>query len=719
MSRTTALLSSFLVLSTLPAGLASAVPAPDEGMWTYDNPPLALMEETYGFQPSTAWLEHLRLSSVRVNDGGSGSFISPRGLVLTNHHVGFNAIQKLSSEERDLVADGFYAAKLADELACTDLELNVLVDVVDVTERVLSAAAGAESESRALEQRDAEIARFEKEETEATGLRCDVVRLYEGGRFALHRYKKYTEVKLVFAPEEGAAFFGGDPDNFTFPRYCLDMAIFRVYEDGEPAHTPHYLRWNEAGPAEGDLVFVSGNPGSTGRLKTVAQLEYLRDVRYPSILRSLEGRKRILDAYAARGEEEARRARSLLLSAENGIKAVRGYLQSLRSEESMAVKARRELELRGLVARDAELAAAVGEAWDRIAAAQEVAREHAARAYFATIRGSRLFSHAKTVVRLTAELEKPNDERLAAYRDSNLDSLELSLYSEAPIYLDLEEALLAGGLAMMREELGDDDPLVRAVLDEAEPMNASSRALGTGSKLADAAYRRALVEGGREAVEQCDDPIVQLVRRIDPLLRELEEKLEDEVESVETEYGKQIAKARFAIFGDAIYPDATFTLRLSYGAVRGFETGGYNMPWKTTFYGLYERAAAFDGAAPYTLSDAFRAGRQGLDLSTPFNFVCTADIIGGNSGSPVVDRDGRLVGLIFDGNVQSLGNRFVYDDSVARAVAVHAGGMLEALREIYHAERLVANRPECIFTPLGMPRSGVSRPTMSARSRER
>ncbi len=677
-------LAHALLLALTPS---HATPA-DEGMWTFDNPPAKRLLEDHGFEVRPEWLDHVRKSSVRVNDGGSASFVSPRGLVLTNHHVAFNAIQKLSSEGEDLIANGFYASTLADERPCTDLELNVLDSIEDVTARVLGAVEEGAGEADARKQRSAEIARITKAESERTGLRCDVVTLYRGGAYALYRYRRYTDVRLVFAPEAQAAFFGGDPDNFTFPRYALDMTLLRVYENGEPLATPDHLTWSDRGVRDGDLVFVSGNPGSTGRLNTVAQLEYLRDHHYPRILRHLVRRRAVLSEYSKLGAEQERRAKRDIFGIDNSIKALGGYLASLRDPEGLERKRAEERELRRRVAADPELAASVGDPWAAIAAAQATAAEIGARAYYSTMRGSRLFGMARTIVRLTAELEKPNDLRLSAYRDSGLESLKLSLFSSAPVYQDLEETAVSGALAELMEELGESDPFVRAAVGGGRPVEAASGLVG-GTRLADVDFRRELVEGGRAAVEASKDPMIQLALRVDDMARELDRKKRDEIDSVESKGMEAIARARFAVHGDSVYPDATFTLRLSYGVVKGYEAAGWNIPFKTTFNGLYERAAAFDYEDPYELGERWRKHRPDLRPGTPLNFVCTTDIIGGNSGSPVIDRAGEIVGLIFDGNIQSLGNRFVFDDSVARAVAVDVRGMLEALREVYGAERLV------------------------------
>jgi len=680
--------ATFLAAALLGGPAALAAPF-DEGMWTFDNPPLERLERDHGFIAGQDWFDHVRQSSVRFNDGGSGSFISPEGLVLTNHHVGFGAIQKLSSEGKDYVKNGYYAATKDAELKCQDMELNVLVSIEDVTKTIAGAVASHAPPKEANDQRKAAIARLEKEETEKTGLRCNVITLYQGGEYALYRFKKYTDVRLVFAPEEQIAFFGGDPDNFNFPRHDLDMAIFRVYEDGKPASTPHYLRWSVEGPKVNDLVFVSGHPGSTERLKTIAQLEYQRDVAYPFQLKSFERRLGVLKAFSAKSEESARRAKSQLRSIENTVKARRGEFQGLSDERLMERKADEEKKLRDYVGAHPDLSKEAGGAWDDVARARVKAKSIFVRSSFSTFRGSRLLAIAGSIVRLTAELEKKNEDRLEEYGDAKLDSLKLSLFSPAPIYGDLEETTLTDAFAEALEALGAGDPYVKATLDGKTPA-AAAKAAVAGTKLFDAKARKELVDGGRKAVEASDDPMILLARRIDPISRELRKTTEDEIESVETVAGDRIAKARFQAYGRTVYPDATFTLRLAYGTVKGYTTAaGYEVPPFTTFHGLFERSGAFGNSGPFAIPARWTERKQAIRHETPFNFACTCDIIGGNSGSPAVNAKGELVGLIFDGNIESLVARFIYDDVVGRAVCVDSAAMLEAMRGIYQAEALV------------------------------
>jgi hypothetical protein len=662
-------------------------PRAEEGMWTFDNPPLKVLQERYGFTPTPEWLDHVRLASVRFSDGGSGSFVSPYGLVMTNHHVAVGQLQKVSRPGKDYVAEGFYAARPEDELPCPDLELNVLVSMENVTDRVRSAVRPGMTEEEALKARRAEIARIEKESLEKTGLHSQVVSLYHGGEYWLYRYKRYTDVRLVFAPERQAAYFGGDSDNFTYPRYDLDVAFFRVYENGRPIRSEHYLKWNSKGPAEGELVFVSGHPGSTDRLFTYAQLLYQRDVRYPLLLRYIDRRIQILRAYAARGPEEARRALVQIFSLENAKKAFTGEYQGLLDPTLLAKRKQQEDEFRRLVASRPEWQEQYGDAWDTI---EQVTQKQASvirQQLFRRFAGSRLASMALTIVQYVQEVRKPDGERLPGFQEAQLEQLRFQLLSPAPVYPDMEEAVLAGLLEMAREELGPEDPFVKAALQGRTPQEVAREAIG-GTKLADVKVRKALLEGGLQAVQRSRDPLIDLARRVEPAVRETLEWVRKNVESVLTPATEKIAQARFAVYGKSVYPDATFTLRLSFGTVRGYPMNGTVAPYKTTLYGLFDRALSFDNRGEFELPPRFWERKDRLDLSTPVNFVCTCDIIGGNSGSPVINRNAEVVGLIFDGNIESLPGRFVYDDTKARAVAVHTAYIIEALRKLYDAGAL-------------------------------
>lgn len=662
--------------------------AADEGMWTLDNPPLKQLKEKYGFEPTAAWLEHVRLSSVRVGDGGSGSFISPNGLVLTNHHVALGQLQKVSTPQKNYVADGFYAPALADELPCPDLELNVLISMENVTAKVLAAVKKGMDPVKALAAKKAAIAEIERLSLKKTKLRSDVVSLYQGGEYWLYRYKKYTDVKLVFAPEQQAAFYGGDPDNFTYPRHDLDMAVFRAYENGKPAKVSHYLTWSANGAADNELVFVSGHPGSTNRLMTLAQLQFSRDYGYPLRIQSMKRMLGVARAYSAKGPEEARQAAGMIFGIENGLKVSSGEYDGLKAAGIMEKKAAQEAEFRKLIAANPQWQAQYASAWDDIAAAIEKQKPRMKEMNYRRAPGMRLGAIALQVVQLAAELQKPDGERLDGYHTAELESLRFRLFSPAPIYPGLEEAMAVDSMKLMLEELGADDPYVKACLDGKTPEEAA-KALVAGTKLADPALRKKLVDGGPAAVSKCTDPFIVLARKLDPMIREMRKWQENEIESVTRPAGEKIGQARFAVYGKNAYPDATFTLRLSYGAVKGYPMNGTLAPYKTTFYGLYDRAASFDNKYPFHLPQRVADARDRLDLATPLNFVCTGDIIGGNSGSPVINAAGELVGLVFDGNVESFMGRFFYDDTANRTVSVCSQAMIEAMKKIYGAENLV------------------------------
>ncbi len=677
--------AAVVLLLAVSARLASSA---DEGMWTFDNPPLKQLKEKYGFVPTQEWLDHLRLSSVRFMDGGSGSFISPKGLILTNHHVAMGQLQKMSTAEHDYVATGFYARTPKEEIPCPDLEINVLVSMEDVTSRVKAAVKEGMSDADALKARRSEIAAIEKESLDKTGLRSNVVELYHGGEYWLYRYKKYTEVRLVMAPERQAAYFGGDYDNFTYPRYDLDMAFFRAYENGKPVQTKNYLRWNPAGLGEGDLVFVSGNPGSTDRLYTHARLEFQRDLYYPLRLKFIDRYLQALRQYAARGKEEQRRALGRIFGLENSKKALTGEYQGLLDERLMAKRKAAEDEFRALVAANSSWHAATGDAWESIAQALEKNRRDYRQRFFRRLVSS-YTGIAGTIVRLVAEVKKPDAERLPGFHESELAELKFNLLSPAPIHKDMEEALLAASLRWALDELGPDDPFLKIALAGEAPETVA-RKIVQETRLDDVKFRKALIDGGEKAVQKSTDPAIELMRRLDPMMRESEKWVRENIDSVLSSASEKIAQARFAVYGKDISPDATFTLRLSYGKAIGYPMNGTIAPYKTTLYGLFDRALSFGNTGDFALPQRFWDRRDRLDLSTPVNFVSTCDIIGGNSGSPVVNTKGELVGLIFDGNIESLVGRFVYDEEKNRAVSVHCAYMLEALLKLYDAEALAA-----------------------------
>jgi hypothetical protein len=680
---------AFLPLLLLSCFALSTLSAADEGMWLFNAFPKDKVKAKYGFTPSQQWLDHVQLSSVRFNNGGSGSFVSPDGLAFTNHHVGAVCVQQLSTHGHDYIKEGFYAKTQAEEGKCPDLELNVLVGIEDVTAKVNAAVKPEMSTADAGRAQRVAMSQIEKDCASSTGMRCDVVTFYSGEVYNLYKYKKYTDVRLVFAPEFDAAFFGGDPDNFTYPRYDLDITFFRVYENDKPAHIEHYLRWSKSGVKDDDLIFVSGHPGSTGRLRTMAQLELLRDLDYPSRLETYKRRIALLQGFSAQSEENARIAKEEVFSYQNSFKAITGYLEGLQDKLAMANKQADEDKLAVAFKADAKNSAA-GNPWDEIAGAVKVQREiYLPFTYAEKTRGfnSELAYFARWIVRATEEKTKPSDQRLREYRDSALPSLEQELFSTAPLYKSLEIATLADSLAQMRDALGADNPVVQKALNGKSPEDAAKELIDN-SKLEDVAVRKQLYQGGSSAVQAAIDPLIILMRAIDGDARAVRKQYDDQVDSVERRDGAAIARARFAKSGYNQPPDATFTLRLSYGTVKGYEAHGEKIPYFTTFAGGFAHAAEHDNKPPYQLPDSWMKAKAKLKLTTPLNYVSTADIIGGNSGSPTVNKKGEVVGIIFDGNIESLAWNFVYEDKVARAVHVDSRGIQEALRTIYGASAL-------------------------------
>src|SRR6266404_3975492 len=662
----------------------------DEGMWTFNNVPRAEIKRKYGFDITDEWLKKVQLASVRFNNGGSGSFVSPNGLVLTNYHIVEDIVNEVSTPQKDLEKEDFVARTPAEEIKAPSLERNVLVSIEDVTTRVNGAVKPGISDAQAFAARRAEISAIEGESTKATGLRSDVITLYQGGQYNLYRYKKYTDVRLVFVPEFQAAFFGGDPDNFNFPRFNIDMALVRIYENDQPVHPANYFKWSTTGAKEGGLVFVTGNPGSTARLNTVAHLQELRDTSIPIILRLLERRETMLKKYMALGDEQTRRAQNELNSIQNALKVYRGQLQGLKDKSLMGRKATEEEALRKSIAANPDRQKMYGDAWDAIAKAHQGLPSYVReRRIFDLGSGfnTTTFGIARTLVRLAAENEKPNAQRLPEFTDSRRASLELALYSPAPVHDDFDKLKLADSLGFMLELLGADHPLVKQILAGKTP-EVRAAELIDGTKLKDVTFRKQLATGGRQAIAASTDPMIVLARTIDPKARELRKRYENEVTGVERANYSKIARARFETEGTKLYPDATFTLRLSYGALKGYQENGKKITPFTTLGGLYDRAGKFKYEFPYNLPQRWMDKKSALDLNTPFNFVSTNDIIGGNSGSPTINQNGELVGLIFDGNIQSLVGDFIYDESVNRAISVDARGMLEVLRKVFGANEI-------------------------------
>lgn len=676
----------FGVLASLSlAGLLTA----DEGMWLFNQFPRQAVEKKYGFKVTDEFLDRLRLSSVRFNNGGSGSFVSPSGLLFTNHHVGSECIQQLSSAEHDYMGKGFYAAAQADEKACPALEVNILLKIEEVTAKVNADVKEGIPTAEANRLKKAAMTRLEKECNAATGNRCDVVTLFSGGQYHLYQYKKYTDVRLVFAPEEDIAAFGGDPDNFTYPRYCLDFALFRAYENGKPVDSSkNYFRWSREGVKDGELTFVPGHPGTTGRLTPVAGLEFSRDVSYPLILRRLESLVATLEAYGAENPENKRVARDNLLSQQNSLKAFKGFMAGLTDDTLIQRKRADERKLRAAIADDPKKQEAFGKVWDEVAQGYREYRQlYVPYALFEALgtRGSDLLQLARHIVRYSEETGKPNERRLREYTETALPAVEQQMFSEAPISNSMEIAVLGDYFAFLQKELGAQDPTVKAVLDGKSPKDAAKHYVST-SNLKDVAERKRLSKDS-ELVKKSQDGMIRLARILDEPARRYRKLYEDKVEAVLNSSSARIAQARFAVMGANEYPDATFTLRLAYGPVKGYTNAkGEKVPYSTRIAGVYERAT---GTEPFRLPPSWLKAKNRLDPKTPFNFVTTNDSHGGNSGSPTLNTKGEIIGILFDGNLEGLPNRFVYTDDQARSVHVASQVIIESLDKVYGAGRIL------------------------------
>lgn len=671
----------------------------DEGMWLYNAFPSARVKERYKFNVTQHFLDHLRLSSVRM--GASASFVSPDGLVFTNHHVGAGCVHNLSTPTRDYLKDGFYAPTRNQEPPCPGIEVQNLLDIRDITKEVQGAVSPKMTNAEARSAQLAAISALEGQCSDATkNIRCETVTLYSGALYHLYRYKKYTDVRLVLAPEFDAAFFGGDPDNFTYPRYDLDFIFFRAYENGKPVHLDNYLPFTTAGVKEGDLIFISGHPGSTSRMLTTAQLNFLREVSYPARILQL---KQIIDtllAFSAESPENQRAAERVLFASQNSYKAIIGYSRGLNNPATLARKRSEEDKLRKDITLNPKLKTSA-RAWDEIASAMQWQRENFQRLTWqsdSALPGN-FISYARTLVRLATELPKPSSQRLHEYQDPSIPSIEHTLQSTAPLSRPLEIRQLTLALASIQQNLssGTDgvtgnalgNDFVKQVLAGKTPAERAAELINQ-THLDDAAFRNELYKGGAVAINAAADPLIVLLRQIDSITRATRKDSEDHVDAILRKNGALIAQARFELYGTNQAPDATGTLRLSYGTIKGYMENGKKVPYYTTFEGAFENEAAHQSKPPYQLPASYhRAKDQSkLDPNTVLNVVNTADSIGGNSGSPVVNTKGEIVGIHFDGNIQSLPWNFQYDDQLGRKIFTDSRAVIEALRKIYNASAL-------------------------------
>jgi len=687
------LLAVAMVLTTASYAQSTASPQDSTGfikefgtMWTFDTPPIAYWHDTYGFDADQAWLDHVRLSTVRI-PGCSASFVSENGLVMTNHHCARGCITQNSPPDTNYQEVGFVAATVADEKPCRGSYADQLQSFEDVTQRVRSAVT-ARNTVRQVEQRDSVISTIQDECRASTGLNCQVVTFYQGGMYSLYRYRRFTDVRLVASPEEQTAFFGGDPDNFTYPRYDVDYTFLRVYQDDQPYHPDNYLKWSDHGADEDELVFIVGNPGSTGRLLTVAQLEYLRDVQYPASLASLERQLHVYETLSARSEADRRRYENSIFGIQNSQKAISGYLTGVLDEDRMAWKQEFEGNLQGRINSDRNLRAKFGNAWTEIANAQRQVASFATQSRWYGFGGGNLINIAGTIALLPQQEALPDSLRLQQFRANRLERTKRSVLGDREFDLEAERLFLTSQLEAAAAELPPTDPYLRAMLNGRTPA-AAAEALISGTRLADPTVREALVDGGASAVRASDDPMIVAARAVAPLVKEVADR-ERPLDATISANAELVGQAIFAVYGTSLPPDATFTLRITDGLVKTYPYNGTIAPYKTTFWGLFGHSADFDGKVPFNVSPKMAAARDAIDMATPVDFVSTNDIIGGNSGSPVINKNAEVVGLVFDGNIEMLPNRFMFSDDVSRTVSVHSSAIIEVLRKVYGATR-VAN----------------------------
>jgi hypothetical protein len=654
-------------------------------MWTFEAPPLDYWKARYGFTAPKAWLDHVRLASVRLPNC-SASFVSRSGLVMTNHHCARECITAVSTPDSNFQELGFVSRTPADERKCQGLYVDQLQSMEDVTDRIQGVVSARAPAARQVVQRDSAKAAIEQACKQETQLTCQVISYYQGGIYSLYRFKRFDDLRLVLAPEKGISFFGGDPDNFTFPRYDLDLTLLRVYQNDRPFEPRNYLRWSANGAKDGDLVFVTGNPGSTGRLLTVAQMEYLRDVQYPAQLAAYDRNLAVLRELSQRDEETRRQLENQIFSLENSKKAVSGYLAGLRDSSLMTKKRAFERDFRRRIAADPKLRVRYGSAWDEIAKAQRELAALSKQAQWYGFGGSPLLNVAGGIVRIPQQAQLPDSLRLPQYRGPGLDNIRKAVLGSVPGNPEADKEMLAGWLTAAAKDLPLSDPYLQAILGGRSPEVAAETHVN-GTRLADSTVRRSLLEGGAAAVAGSSDPLIVLARRLNPISMRVAQRAA-RLSDIISANAEKVGQAIFAAYGRSLPPDATFSLRITDGVVKGYPMNGTIAPYKTSYFGLFARSAEFEDQPPFKIPERWKDRQSQLDLSQPFNFVTTNDIIGGNSGSPMINRNAEIVGLIFDGNIQQLPNRFLYTDEVARAVGVHSEGIVEALRKVYQADRV-------------------------------
>ncbi|MDO5579981.1 MAG: S46 family peptidase [Planctomycetia bacterium] len=670
----------------------------DEGMWLFSNPPKEKIREKYGFEITPEFLDLLQKSSIRFGNGGSGSFVSSQGLVMTNHHVAVSSLQKLSKPGKDLVRNGFYAPTPQEELKCEGLELIQLMEIQDVSEEI-HADLNAGSPENADQIRKEKINQIEQEGLNRmlekgfarSSLKCEVVSFYEGGLYHLYIYRRFADVRLVFAPEESVGFFGGDPDNFEFPRYVLDVSFFRIYDKGAPYHPEKYLRWSSRGAKEGELVFVSGHPGRTNRFNTMDHLFFQRDEYYPYLMSSIRRKEVLLQTYAQRGKEEARQVASELFSIQNRRKNREGILLGLQTPDLIRQKFLEEQNLMNALIEKNLVVPDKYDPWKSIKDALEVYKKLMIP-YDMLERGSafdsELFKIARSIVRIAEESEKSDEKRLMEYRDSVLSALKENILNPGPIYPEAECIKLTSSLGSFLESQ-QIPPFWKKILKSQSPRQKAIELLSQ-TKLTDPAERKRLLDLDLASLKQENDPMIQLALTVDPTAREIRSLYEKKVQDPLRKAYTAIAQARFQLKDANYYPDATFTLRLSYGKIAGYiEDNGKTIPPWTFMSGAFQHAEKHDFIPPYDLAESWIKNKKDLDLSTPLNIISTNDIIGGNSGSPLINTKGEIVGLIFDGNIQSLVANFIYTDKQARALSVHSSAIQEGLQKIYRTDRIL------------------------------